>query len=900
MNKKSTKRSLLLSALSLVLCLSMLVGTTFAWFTDSVTSGKNKIVAGNLDVELEYAKVVDGRLQDWATVEGKDAIFNPNALWEPGRVEVVYLKVSNLGTLALKYQLGVNVLGETPSVSVETDKEFKLSDYLVFKTVEMPNALTTYTDREAAQVAAGTEMGLKDYNSKATTLEVGGTDYVALIVYMPETVGNEANYKKDAPVPTIELGVNLFATQVEAESDSYGPDYDKDSSAFVSTAEELRTALATVKDGGTVYVNDGVYNIDSQLNISGKSINIVGTGEDAVIHMTDTRQNYNKIFYIYGSATEGKDITVNISNVTLTADVATKSDIWIRTDTQNGTKVSGDVTVNLDNVTCTSIICDNNYVDGDTINLNITNSNVKKVTLDASPFNGNGLNTYTNLIYKGSRIDSINIQPGVNELTHITINGVSPTSHGEQQTLTYVDTEAELKAALENPEVDSIIVSAGTYGVIDVRVNRNLTIAAADGATVKFAGVNGQTNNNETDITFKGIIIDNTLATEGWYTGTSQKMMPCVGVWGGNYTFDDCEFYVSGESKKETGVMSWWTTEVDTMYFKNCTFNGGNDSARAMQIYGHYDLTVEGCTFNTEKDYSIKYVGVSGTTATFKNNKVYETVNFVQTGSAPYAGKDYALVFEGNTLADGINHVYVDNDENQTITIEGKRWVGSAAQLAAAVAEGTTDIYLLDGEYNVYGLGGKTLTISGSRNAVLKLYNEGEDGVDYGFGDSGNSGGSYTINGVTVDTTANTGNYKGYAYHKSMTFNDCKFFGAYAVVADATQTFNDCEFDFNDGYFWTWGAKELNFNNCTFVGKSKAILAHGYAATVINIDKCTFAATEKGYASNGTVWTSAVEIDPAGTNTYTIKFTETTVNDNYSGWTRVKDGSTGHIITGAN
>ena len=62
MNKKSTKRSLLLSALSLVLCLSMLVGTTFAWFTDSVTSGKNRIVAGNLDVELEYAKVVDGKL----------------------------------------------------------------------------------------------------------------------------------------------------------------------------------------------------------------------------------------------------------------------------------------------------------------------------------------------------------------------------------------------------------------------------------------------------------------------------------------------------------------------------------------------------------------------------------------------------------------------------------------------------------------------------------------------------------------------------------------------------------------------------------------------------------------------------------------------------------------------
>ena len=51
---KSTKRSLLLSVLSLMLCITMLLGTTYAWFTDSVTSGKNKIVAGNLDVELTH------------------------------------------------------------------------------------------------------------------------------------------------------------------------------------------------------------------------------------------------------------------------------------------------------------------------------------------------------------------------------------------------------------------------------------------------------------------------------------------------------------------------------------------------------------------------------------------------------------------------------------------------------------------------------------------------------------------------------------------------------------------------------------------------------------------------------------------------------------------------------
>ena len=231
MKKQNTRRALLMSALSILLCVSMLVGTTFAWFTDEVKSGKNQIVAGNLDIELEHKKVVNGVATDWAPVAGKADIFDPNALWEPGRVEVVYLKVSNLGTLALKYQLGVNVYNEITGLT-EDDKVIKLSDHLVFKVVEMPDALATYTDREAVKLAAGTEKGLKDYNGNTTPLEaksddplVNDEDYLALIVYMPESVGNEANYRGTA-VPTIELGINLFATQYTQEEDSWGKDYD--------------------------------------------------------------------------------------------------------------------------------------------------------------------------------------------------------------------------------------------------------------------------------------------------------------------------------------------------------------------------------------------------------------------------------------------------------------------------------------------------------------------------------------------------------------------------------------------------------------------------------------------------------------------------------------------------
>ena len=79
-NRKNTRRALVLSLLSLLVCCSMLVGTTFAWFTDSVTSGNNHIVAGNLDVELYYKLEADA---DWAQVTSETELFDDEALWEP-------------------------------------------------------------------------------------------------------------------------------------------------------------------------------------------------------------------------------------------------------------------------------------------------------------------------------------------------------------------------------------------------------------------------------------------------------------------------------------------------------------------------------------------------------------------------------------------------------------------------------------------------------------------------------------------------------------------------------------------------------------------------------------------------------------------------------------------------
>ena len=84
---KRTKRALVSSALALLLCFTMLLGTTYAWFTDSVTTVNNKIVAGNLDIELYAAKQPDtGVALDWNMVDGTTNIFETGTLWEPGHV----------------------------------------------------------------------------------------------------------------------------------------------------------------------------------------------------------------------------------------------------------------------------------------------------------------------------------------------------------------------------------------------------------------------------------------------------------------------------------------------------------------------------------------------------------------------------------------------------------------------------------------------------------------------------------------------------------------------------------------------------------------------------------------------------------------------------------------------
>ena len=128
-NVKLTKRTLLASVITMLICFTMLIGTTFAWFTDSVESAGNVITAGNLEVGVEYT--LDG--ENWEDLDGAEDLFQKGS-WEPGHTEVVVLKVTNKGSLALKYSVNMNILSETVG-KTKDDENIILSDILTVSTL---------------------------------------------------------------------------------------------------------------------------------------------------------------------------------------------------------------------------------------------------------------------------------------------------------------------------------------------------------------------------------------------------------------------------------------------------------------------------------------------------------------------------------------------------------------------------------------------------------------------------------------------------------------------------------------------------------------------------------------------------------------------------------------------
>ena len=278
-SSKSTKRALLTSALALLMCVTMLVGATFAWFTDTASTGVNKIQAGNLNIELQM-KDNNG---NWVNAEGKTLPFLVNGkipaegtqiLWEPGCTYYVpEVRVVNKGNLAVKFEYVNELLGVTG----------KLAEVLepVFKTPVDTNG--------------------EDINIEPEVLKPGEASPAWSFGYhMLETAGNE--YQNATATG---MCLTVVATQATYEKDSIDDQYDKDAEypILVTTGDELQaivsnaTAPVNIVLTNSITTNNFVIPADKDVTLDLNGRTVTNAGSHTILnkgHLTLTDSSADK------------------------------------------------------------------------------------------------------------------------------------------------------------------------------------------------------------------------------------------------------------------------------------------------------------------------------------------------------------------------------------------------------------------------------------------------------------------------------------------------------------------------------------------------------------------------------------------------------------------------------
>ena len=278
-NSKSTKRALISSTLAILMCVAMLVGTTFAWFTDTASTGVNKIQAGNLDIELQM-KDNDGK---WVNAEGKILPFlvegkipadGTQILWEPGCTYYVpEVRVLNKGNLAVKFEYIPEALGVTGKLAEVLE--------LVFKTPVDANG--------------------EEVNIEPEILKPGEASPAWSFGYhMLESAGNE--YQNATATG---ICVTVVATQATYEKDSIDDQYDKDAEypISVTTGDELQaivsnaTAPVNIVLTNSITTNNFVIPADKDVTLDLNGRTVTNAGSHTILnkgHLTLTDSSADK------------------------------------------------------------------------------------------------------------------------------------------------------------------------------------------------------------------------------------------------------------------------------------------------------------------------------------------------------------------------------------------------------------------------------------------------------------------------------------------------------------------------------------------------------------------------------------------------------------------------------
>lgn len=426
-NKKSTKRALLTSVLSLVLCMSMLIGATFAWFTDSVTSGKNRIQAGNLDVEMLYKNT---GMKEWEGIEVPTSpdffkdINGEQILWEPGAVAYANFKVENKGSLALKYSLETIVAGCN-----YTSAGKSLADVLTVKVIK--DEVTYETREDAVTAAQGSTDTLESFAHVNANMEKDTTDYFTVVLYWePSSNDNDFNVN---PALWIDIELSLVATQAVNEEDSFDNKYDEDALVcdVLATPETIQKDINNAGEGTVIGLAAGTYGDLIIQNANGgakndltlvsnsaivESINLNGSTNIAIDGLTFDKTGAETVWSYDKGTTTASSVVASITDATKERSYYGAQNIIIRNCTF------------IESATGVSTVAEQDYVCVGTTRYRSSQSN-KNYTIDNCVFACNAQNYLALNYVTGNTVVSNNVFGGVYGTSHHNINATGNTAN---------------------------------------------------------------------------------------------------------------------------------------------------------------------------------------------------------------------------------------------------------------------------------------------------------------------------------------------------------------------------------------------------------------------------------------------------------------------------------------
>ena len=627
-NKRATKRALLTSVTALVMCVVMLAGTTFAWFTDTASTGVNKIQAGNLKVDIvdkEGTTSLDGKSLSFVKAgPTADTGATTEILWEPGcRYLTEGFKIKNAGNLALKWKAQVN-----KGTTAANEGGFDLLDVIDFYVV-------TSTDENAEAVAIENFKGKLEANKTSE-------DVYYIKGVMKTTAGN------DYQGLTLDgITITVYATQLTAEFDSFDNQYDKDAKyTEVIAAGKTFTGKATLSAGITATDPNAI------------AVKAVGTGANVTIldgAFDGGKGGNNQCVHVR----EGATVTIKGGTFTVGADANGYGNSVIESNGGNITIEGG------------FFYTDYAY-NGFYYVLNQQNGNPGTITVKGGTF----------VNYDPSKGDDNLggnfVAPGYSVITETKANGDKWYTVVKGTGVT-AGTQEDLKDALANADTTSsnaltVKLADGEYTLYNVdrakTQNTELTIeGAGKDKTVFTAGdmtVTDANGEGSSDYSYEGSDVTFKNMTVNVGTGNYKGFVRAKSLY-----FENCTIEGRG---------SYWG--IGSVVFKDCIFNSVNDYN--IWTYAGMDFTFDNCTFNSDAG---KFVNAYKEQATGTTKLTFTDCKFVAgTENKPavclkgYQSNAWDVTFSGCSLTKcktdattGSNYYLIEDVENATtVTIDGK------------------------------------------------------------------------------------------------------------------------------------------------------------------------------------------------------------------------------------